>query len=177
MSAAVKAVVLIVLGSDEEEVRDAGQRLHARAVGHVRADRERCRDHGVAQGGGIGARLFKGGGEIGVFQHAQEDVVDADVLVLGGVHCLFGGDEYFFQIPVHGGFLGPGRGLGQGDEMEKILINTSSAVYVPAGLAHFPQIWKNVTRPVMTMVIMPTTGERDLQMIPMEDRLKKTLGS
>ena len=65
--------------------------------------------------------------------------------------------------------------LGEGDELEKVLINTSSAVYVPAGLAHFPQIWKNVTRPVMTMVIMPTTGERDLQMIPMEDRLKKTL--
>lgn len=65
--------------------------------------------------------------------------------------------------------------LGEGDELEKVLINTSSAVYVPAGLAHFPQIWKNVTRPVMTMVIMPTTGERNLQMIPMEDRLKKTL--
>ncbi|MGD9159342.1 MAG: hypothetical protein PVG39_13095 [Desulfobacteraceae bacterium] len=56
--------------------------------------------------------------------------------------------------------------LGQGDEMEKVIINTSSAVYVPAGPAHFPQIWKNVTRPVMTMVIIPTTGERDLQMIP-----------
>jgi hypothetical protein len=65
--------------------------------------------------------------------------------------------------------------LGEGDELEKVLINTSSAVYVPAGLAHFPQIWKNVARPVMTMVIMPTTGERHLQMIPMEDRLKKTL--
>jgi hypothetical protein len=56
-----------------------------------------------------------------------------------------------------------------------VVINTSSAVYVPAGLAHFPQIWKNVRRPVMTMVIMPTTGERNLQMIPMEERLKKTL--
>lgn len=67
--------------------------------------------------------------------------------------------------------------LGEGDDLEKVIINTSSAVYVPAGLAHFPQIWRNVQRPVMTMVIMPTTGERDLQMIPMEDRLKKTLGS
>jgi hypothetical protein len=65
--------------------------------------------------------------------------------------------------------------LGEGDELEKVVINTSSAVYVPAGLAHFPQIWKNVQRPVMTMVIMPTTGERSLQMIPMEERLKKTL--
>ena len=66
--------------------------------------------------------------------------------------------------------------LGEGNDLEKVIINTSSAVYVPAGMAHFPQIWKNVERPVMTMVIMPTTGERDLQMIPMEDRLKKTLG-
>ena len=65
--------------------------------------------------------------------------------------------------------------LGEGDEMDKVVINTSSAVYVPAGLAHFPQIWKNVQRPVMTMVIMPTTGERDLQMIPIEGRLKKIL--
>jgi hypothetical protein len=63
--------------------------------------------------------------------------------------------------------------LGEGDGLEKVVINTSSAVYVPAGLAHFPQIWKNVKRPVMTMVIMPTTGERNLQMIPMEERLKK----
>jgi hypothetical protein len=65
--------------------------------------------------------------------------------------------------------------LGEGDDLEKVVITTSSAVYVPAGLAHFPQVWKNVQRPVMTMVIMPTTGERNLQMIPMEERLKKTL--
>jgi hypothetical protein len=65
--------------------------------------------------------------------------------------------------------------LGEGDDLEKVVITTSSAVYVPAGLAHFPQVWKNVRRPVMTMVIMPTTGERNLQMIPMEERLKKIL--
>jgi len=65
--------------------------------------------------------------------------------------------------------------LGEGDDLEKVVINTSSAVYVPAGLAHFPQIWKNVQRPVMTMMIMPTTGERNLIMIPMEERLKKAL--
>jgi hypothetical protein len=65
--------------------------------------------------------------------------------------------------------------LGEGDDLEKVVINTSSAVYMPAGLAHFPQIWKNVQRPIMTMVIMPTTGERNLIMIPVEDRLKRTL--
>ena len=62
--------------------------------------------------------------------------------------------------------------LGEGDDLEKVVINTSSAVYVPAGLAHFPQIWKNVQRPVMTMMIMPTTGERNLQPVPIEGRTK-----
>ncbi len=60
--------------------------------------------------------------------------------------------------------------LGEGDTLEKVVITTSSAVYVPAGLAHFPQAWKNVQRPVMTMVIMPTTGERVLVPVPMEGR-------
>jgi hypothetical protein len=62
--------------------------------------------------------------------------------------------------------------LGEGDELEKVVFNTSSAVYVAPGVAHFPQIWKNVQRPVMTMVIMPTTGERNLEPVPIEGRTK-----
>jgi hypothetical protein len=53
--------------------------------------------------------------------------------------------------------------LGEGEALEKIIFKTSSCVYVPPGVAHFPQIWRNVKRPVMTMVIMPTTGERNLK--------------
>ena len=53
--------------------------------------------------------------------------------------------------------------LGEGDERDKVIFNTSSSIYVPAGLAHFPQIWRNVVRPVMTIVIMPTSKERVLK--------------
>jgi hypothetical protein len=62
--------------------------------------------------------------------------------------------------------------LGEGDGLEKVVLTTSSAVYVAPGVAHFPQIWKNVKRPVMTMVIMPTTGERGLEPVPIEGRTK-----
>jgi hypothetical protein len=62
--------------------------------------------------------------------------------------------------------------LGEGDDLEKAVFTTSSAVYVAPGVAHFPQIWKNVQRPVMTMVIMPSTGERHLEPVPMKGRSK-----
>jgi hypothetical protein len=62
--------------------------------------------------------------------------------------------------------------LGEGDGLEKAVFTTSSAVYVAPGVAHFPQIWKNVKRPVMTMVIMPTTGERNLEPVPVKGRTK-----
>jgi hypothetical protein len=62
--------------------------------------------------------------------------------------------------------------LGEGDALEKAVFTTSSAVYVAPGVAHFPQIWKNVQRPVMTMVIMPTTGERKLQPVPLKERTR-----
>ena len=63
--------------------------------------------------------------------------------------------------------------LGEGEDLEKVVVTTSSAVYVPANVAHFPQIWKNVKRPVFTMVVMPTTGERHLQLIDLEEGRKQ----
>ena len=56
--------------------------------------------------------------------------------------------------------------LGQGNELEKVVFTTSSAIYVAPGVVHFPQIWKNVTRPVMLMIIMPTTGESKMEPVP-----------
>jgi hypothetical protein len=53
--------------------------------------------------------------------------------------------------------------LGEGQERDRVIFNTSSSIYVPPGLAHFPQIWRNVKRPVMTIVIMPTTRRRVLK--------------
>ena len=61
--------------------------------------------------------------------------------------------------------------LGEGAELEKLLFTTSSSVYVPPGVAHFPQIWRNVKRPVMMVVIMPSSGERALKAIPLENRM------
>ena len=58
--------------------------------------------------------------------------------------------------------------LGQGDEREKVVLNTSSAVYVAPGVVHFPQIWENVKRPVMLMIIMPTTGESKMEPVPIK---------
>jgi hypothetical protein len=48
--------------------------------------------------------------------------------------------------------------LGEGEALEKVMFNTSSSVYVPPGLAHFPLIWRKVMRPVMMVVIMPSTS-------------------
>ncbi len=63
--------------------------------------------------------------------------------------------------------------MGEGEDLEKITVNTSSAIYVPPNVTHFPQIWKNVTRPIFTMVIMPTTGERHLELVNLEERMKQ----
>ena len=53
--------------------------------------------------------------------------------------------------------------LGEGSERDKVIINTSSSIYIPPGLAHFPQIWRNVVRPVMTIVVMPDARKRVLK--------------
>ena len=49
--------------------------------------------------------------------------------------------------------------LGEGETLEKVLINTLSCVYVPPNVAHFPLIWKNVRRPVVFFVVW-CQGER-----------------
>ncbi len=61
--------------------------------------------------------------------------------------------------------------LGEGAELEKVTLTQSSTVYVPAGLAHFPQVWKNVRQPVMTMVIMPTAGGKNVIPVSMAGRM------
>ena len=49
--------------------------------------------------------------------------------------------------------------LGEGETLEIIHINSSSCVYVPPHVAHFPLIWKNVKRPVVFFVVW-CQGER-----------------
>jgi hypothetical protein len=49
--------------------------------------------------------------------------------------------------------------IGEGKDMEKVVLNTTSSIYMPPNVAHFPQIWRKVKRPVMTMVIILKKGE------------------
>ena len=51
--------------------------------------------------------------------------------------------------------------LGEGKDMEKVILNTSSSLHMPPGLAHFPQIWRNVKRPVMTLVFISSVDNMD----------------
>jgi hypothetical protein len=53
--------------------------------------------------------------------------------------------------------------LGEGKERDKVVLTTSSAVYVPGGLVHFPLTYRNVKRPVMQVTIMPSAGRRDIK--------------
>jgi len=63
--------------------------------------------------------------------------------------------------------------LGEGPELEKVTLTKSATVYVPAGLAHFPQVWKNVRKPVFTMVVMPdAAGKKNVIPVSMEGRMK-----
>jgi hypothetical protein len=49
--------------------------------------------------------------------------------------------------------------LGEGEELEKVKINTSSLVYVPKGLIHLPLFCRNVKRPFLHMVIGLDIGD------------------
>jgi len=55
--------------------------------------------------------------------------------------------------------------IGEGKDQEKIVFTTSSSIYVPPGVAHFPQIWRKVRRPVFTIVVMPTTGKKVIKKV------------
>jgi hypothetical protein len=43
--------------------------------------------------------------------------------------------------------------LGEGETFEKVVITSSTSVYVRAGVTHFPLTWKNVKRPCMFIVV------------------------
>lgn len=49
--------------------------------------------------------------------------------------------------------------LGEGAEADKLIFNTSSLVFVPANLVHMPIIYRNVTKPLLLMVIAPNAGD------------------
>ena len=49
--------------------------------------------------------------------------------------------------------------LGEGEETEKIAINSTSLVFVPKGLLHMPIFYKNVKRPSLRIVVALNIGE------------------
>jgi hypothetical protein len=55
--------------------------------------------------------------------------------------------------------------IGEGKDREKVVFTTSSSIYVPPNIAHFPQIWKNVKRPVFTVVVMPSLKKKQLKSV------------
>ena len=44
--------------------------------------------------------------------------------------------------------------LGEGEESDKLVFNTSSLVYVPANLLHMPILYRNVRMPVLRITMM-----------------------
>jgi hypothetical protein len=55
--------------------------------------------------------------------------------------------------------------LGEGDQMEKVIINTTSSVYVPPGIAHFPLTWRKVRRPCIFIVLPQPVQGKDERVI------------
>jgi hypothetical protein len=55
--------------------------------------------------------------------------------------------------------------LGEDDELEKVVLETSASVYVPGGLAHMPVIWKNVRRPCI-FVVMASISHSEMESMP-----------
>lgn len=54
--------------------------------------------------------------------------------------------------------------IGEGEDLEKIKFTTSSSIYVPPGVAHFPMFWRKVKNPNMMVVIVPSIAK--LKVIP-----------
>lgn len=55
--------------------------------------------------------------------------------------------------------------VGEGDETEKLVFTTSSVLYMPPNLAHFPMHFKNVKKPFQFFVFMPNNGESNPEAI------------
>jgi hypothetical protein len=50
--------------------------------------------------------------------------------------------------------------LGEGDQAEKYVLNTTSSIFVPRGLMHLPLTFRNVKRPFLMMTICFNVGGR-----------------
>jgi len=63
--------------------------------------------------------------------------------------------------------------LGEGKDIDKVVVNTPSSVYVPEGLAMFPMIWRKVKRPIIMCVVASTGIDKSTEVqipVSMEGR-------
>ena len=60
--------------------------------------------------------------------------------------------------------------IGEDDTAEGIVFKESGAIYVPRGTGHFPQIFRHVKRPILEIVVMPTTKKRSLTPVSNKNR-------
>jgi hypothetical protein len=57
---------------------------------------------------------------------------------------------------------------------QPITFNTTTSIFIPAGVPHGPLTWKRFTKPHIQMVLLPRTGSYEAG--PEKSRLKATLG-
>ncbi len=60
--------------------------------------------------------------------------------------------------------------LGEGKELEKITLTTSSSLLIPPGLAHLPLFYKNLYRPITHVLVMFDSTNYDFLPVSREGR-------
>ena len=60
--------------------------------------------------------------------------------------------------------------LGEGEELEKVTLTTSSSILIPPGLAHLPLFFKNVYRPIIHVLVMFNSTDYDFIPVSREGR-------
>lgn len=60
--------------------------------------------------------------------------------------------------------------LGEGEELEKVTLNTSSSILIPPGLAHLPLFYKNIYRPIIHVLVMFDSTNYDFIPVSREGR-------
>jgi len=60
--------------------------------------------------------------------------------------------------------------LGEGEDLDKVILDTSSAVWVPRGVAHFPQFFRNVKRAIITICVHINTDKRYVERVDPKGR-------
>ena len=60
--------------------------------------------------------------------------------------------------------------LGEGKELEKVILTTSSSILLPPGLAHLPLFYRNVSRPIIHVLVMFDSTNYDFIPVSREGR-------